>query len=415
MKAMSTVLFNRSQRVTRMGVVGLVCGLLVLGLGIVGCGKSPEDPPGTPQTVKIAISSPLQRDSGIAIRQGAELAMERLANRAGPHRVELVFLDSDLSKEVPIEARVATEAVADPYVVAYVGPLHSTLARFSIPILNEAGLVQLSVSATWPGFTRPGYAVGEPDRFYPTGRRHFFRLIPADHLQGDAVAKWAVRQGFNNVAVVDNGLSHGRGVADIFASAAKANGIEVLGRLDFDLAEPVGGRSWMNVAEATLKLESELLFFGGAAMTGGREFLCRIRGERPELVILGTEGLIPGEFAAACDLNLLDGLLASQPMPIDHLGSTSAEELRAAWEMKYTESAPPLAVTTYEAIGVLARAIGSCLEPTRACVLEAVATQGEYSGVLGRWRFDSYGDRTPTSIGLMRFDRGRWVFVQELD
>src|SRR5262245_56422281 len=52
------------------------------------------------------------------------------------------------------ELATAKEAVEDKDVMAYIGPYNSGAAKVSMPILNAAGLVQITPSATWPGLTK---------------------------------------------------------------------------------------------------------------------------------------------------------------------------------------------------------------------------------------------------------------------
>ena len=60
--------------------------------------------------------------------------------------------------------------------------------RVSIPILNDAGIAQDSPANTYVGLTaslrrnRPG----EPNKYYPTGKRTYTRIVPIDTIQGAA-------------------------------------------------------------------------------------------------------------------------------------------------------------------------------------------------------------------------------------
>ena len=67
----------------------------------------------------------------------------------------------------------------------------STRARseVSIPILNEAGSPQVSPANTYVGLTDnvPGVsAPGEPQKYYPTGKRTYLRIVPIDSIQAAA-------------------------------------------------------------------------------------------------------------------------------------------------------------------------------------------------------------------------------------
>ena len=79
----------------------------------------------------------------------------------------------------------ANEAVKDPDVMVYIGTYNSGAAKISMPILNKAGLLMISPANTWPGLTKPGMGdPGEPEIYRPSGKVNYFRVVPADDLQG---------------------------------------------------------------------------------------------------------------------------------------------------------------------------------------------------------------------------------------
>jgi branched-chain amino acid transport system substrate-binding protein len=85
-------------------------------------------------------------------------------------------------------AGAVRQAIADAQIVAAISDLDQSTARTSVPLLNAAGILHVSPSVTYPGFTTPGFAAGEPDRFYPAGTRSFFSVAPDDAVQARALA-----------------------------------------------------------------------------------------------------------------------------------------------------------------------------------------------------------------------------------
>ena len=94
----------------------------------------------------------------------------------------------------PVKCRRNARAFArNRSVLAVVGPLFSGCAQEMLPILNRAPggpLPAVSGSPTYLGLTRsgPGVERGDPARNFPTGRRSFVRIVPADDVQGAAGA-----------------------------------------------------------------------------------------------------------------------------------------------------------------------------------------------------------------------------------
>jgi branched-chain amino acid transport system substrate-binding protein len=150
------------------------------GLLVVACQA------GNAKVARVVVSLPLQGSSpdtqsvGERIKQGIQLAFDEVgpAQVGGP-QLDLVILDDgdeagqwqpDKEADNAQQAVGEKSARADETALAYLGPYHSGAAKVSIPILNRAGLLQISSSATWPGLTKPGFAQSEPGIFYPTGQ-----------------------------------------------------------------------------------------------------------------------------------------------------------------------------------------------------------------------------------------------------
>jgi branched-chain amino acid transport system substrate-binding protein len=118
------------------------------------------------------------RPQALAIVQGARLALEEAGGGAGAHSLRYVSLDDSTAQAgtwTPLKtARNARRAAGDDSAIAYIGEFNSGASAISIPVLNEAGLPQISPSNAAVGLTRsgPGTERGEPEKYYPTGRRH---------------------------------------------------------------------------------------------------------------------------------------------------------------------------------------------------------------------------------------------------
>ena len=77
----------------------------------------------------------------------------------------------------------------------------SLIAATMIPVLNEAGVPQISPANTAVGLTTddPGATPGEPDKYYPSGERNYGRVVPIDTIQGAAQAQYMKDEGVTNV------------------------------------------------------------------------------------------------------------------------------------------------------------------------------------------------------------------------
>src|SRR4029453_2301331 len=122
---------------------------------------------------------------------GEKLALEAARGNGGKFSVKDVSLDYSTAaagkwdaSQISSDARTAAQ---DKSRVAYLGEFNSGASAISLPVLNEANILQISPSNTYVGLTRAeGADKGEPDKYYPAGKRTYGRVAPADHIQAAA-------------------------------------------------------------------------------------------------------------------------------------------------------------------------------------------------------------------------------------
>src|SRR5918998_3364615 len=138
---------------------------------------------------------------------GSSERTEEAGGRAGDFRVSYVSLDSADPKtgrwdpgRVADNARTAVE---DLQTIAYLGELEAGASAVSVPILNEGGMLQVSPGDTFAGLTEAGLP-GEPEKYYPSGRRTFARMVPDDDEQVDRLVALLRRRGVRRLWVADD-------------------------------------------------------------------------------------------------------------------------------------------------------------------------------------------------------------------
>ncbi|MGD1993962.1 MAG: branched-chain amino acid ABC transporter substrate-binding protein [Anaerolineae bacterium] len=372
---------------------------------------------GEPERVTVAVSMPLGLEIGQDMLNAAQLAVDEADGLAGDVVVEVVELSNSDPEGSPVsvdlESEIAQEAVTDTAIVGYIGPATSDQARVSMPILNQASIAQIAPAATWPGLTKPGFGPGEPGIYYPTGRRHFFRVVPSDEIQGEVAARWAGRLGFDSVYIVDDSTAYGSGVAGIFEVSAQDLDIEVLGHSSFDGSTPDEAEI-AAVATSALDAAPDLVFLGSSVGFGGDQFVGSLRGLDREIDVMMPDGMLQDELITIAGTEAVEGIYATTiTVPADQL--ESATDFRTSYREAYGKEPPPFAVTTYEAMSALLHAIEQAEEPTRDGVLTALSNMGSFSGILGDWEFDNRGDISITTISGMQIQDGNWTFVQVVE
>ena len=125
----------------------------------------------------------------------------------------------------------ARKVAQDDNAIAYLGEFNSGASAISIPITNEAGILQVSPSNTRYGLTKGGAGAepGEPDKYYPTGERTYGRVVPIDTIQGAAQAQYMKDEGVTSVYILDDAEVYGKGVAKNTRRRPRSSGIKIAG------------------------------------------------------------------------------------------------------------------------------------------------------------------------------------------
>jgi len=172
--------------------------LLVVCAAVLGCGASlPEinrggKVAGTTLNVYSLLPDP-GRGAARDIVDAEKLALYEVRGTAGPYAINFISISEGApgGRDGAREAAVALrDAVADPQVIAVIGPAGSDTGRAAVPLLNAAGILEITPGAGYPGFTDAA-GPGEPDRWQPSGRVTLARLTGDDAAQARAMVRTA--------------------------------------------------------------------------------------------------------------------------------------------------------------------------------------------------------------------------------
>jgi branched-chain amino acid transport system substrate-binding protein len=308
------------------------------------------------------------------------------------------------------EASNANKAAADPDVMVYIGTFNSGAAKISIPILNAVDLVMISPANTYPGLTKPGKGEqGEPDKYYPSGKRNYVRVVPADDLQGAAGANWAKEMGVKTVFVLDDTQLYGKGIADVFDAKAKEIGLEVLGR------EGIDGKAadYRALAAKVVDLNPDMVYFGGITQQNAGQLWKDIRGEGFKGKMMGPDGISESAFLEAAG-DAADGTYTTfGGVPPDKLEGKAGEWYKS-YKAKFNSEPEPYAIYGYESVNVALAAIDKVCAKDRAKIRDAVFATKDFEGVLGTWSFDANGDTSLTTMSGSQVKAGKFEFVQAI-
>jgi branched-chain amino acid transport system substrate-binding protein len=185
------------------------CLVTALAFGVAACGGNDNKSSGGGgggggrTSLTIYSSLPLQGDSrpqSESVVNGEKMALAEAGGKVGKFTIKYSSLDDATAaagKWDPGQTSSdARKAAQDASTIVYLGEFNSGASAISIPILNEANIMQISPSNTYVGLTRSeGADKGEPDKYYPAGKRTFGRVVPADHIQAAAQVTYLMDNG----------------------------------------------------------------------------------------------------------------------------------------------------------------------------------------------------------------------------
>jgi branched-chain amino acid transport system substrate-binding protein len=338
-----------------------------------------------------------------------KLALEKHSYRAGTHRVGLQVCDDATPQSNFYDRSVcranARQYVASASVIGVVGPFTSTCAMAEIPILNRArgGPVAIvSPSNTYVGLTRPPLdaAKDEPAIYYPTGRRNYVRVIPADDTQVAADALAARSLGVERVYVLYPREYEVPLVLD-FLRAADSLGIPIAGHGSWQQ----GQKSYAGLAGRIADSGADGVFIAGGSGAGSVRLLTDLRAHLgPEAQFVATSDFDPP--AAMLASAAAEGLAVSQPGPLGEHLSTAGRRYAASFSKKFGREPTGFALSSAQAIDVLLDAIARS-DGTRTSVTRSLFHTRVTNGILGSFWITPTGDTTLNAVTIHRVVGGK--------
>jgi branched-chain amino acid transport system substrate-binding protein len=326
--------------------------------------------------VPVVITSvPLQGPTGAVGSQAAEAARLAVEDAAGP--VEHVVLDAGSGPFGEHVRDNALRAARDPDVVGYVGDFHSAATEVSLPLLEAAGVPQVSFSNT----------------LRKLAGTTFVNVMPDDERAATALVAWMAELGVRRPFLLDDGEEYGMDMRWVVHRELAAAGVAVAGaeRL-FGEADP-----------PPVPDDADAVFLGAVGDRAAGELLERL----PELPLFGMDGLAFDGLArrlspgTAGRLRLVRGPAAASDLP------EAGRRMAARLGERAGGPVDPHALYAYEAMALLLDALADAGPDRAAIVARLKATRGRDS-VLGRYDIDERGATTLPADGRLRIAGGRF-------
>lgn len=388
-----------------------------------GSGDASSRPSATTRARSPTIYSsvPLSGRSGAEAESavnGMVLALEQADGRAGEREITFVSLDSATAEsgiaQPDLVRRNAQRAANDPNALAYLGEQGSGSSQLSVPITNAAGLLQVSATNTYVGLTTgEGAQPGEPQRYFPSGKRTFARVVPNDSVQARAQVKYQSEAGCRTLTLVDDGSTYGRGLAALVARAAPGAGLQVGRRLRLDPRTNDAARVGAQAAAAG----ADCMFFGGTAENDAAALFSGAHQASPDMRLFGPDAVAESDFAEALPGTAEAVTYLTTPTLDPSLYNDAGREFHRVYQARFGGLPEPSAIFAYVAMQSVLRAIDAAGERgnQRGAVVDAYFGLRNVDSPVGRFSIDPNGDTTLSTYGGQRIAGGALVFDRVLD
>jgi branched-chain amino acid transport system substrate-binding protein len=404
------------------------CLVAALAVGVSACGSSGGGGGGSSSkisgnTLTVYASVPLQGASGgqgKAIEDGAGLAVDAVGGKVGKYTIQYKRLDDSLASTGAADegkaAQNARQAVANKNSIGYVGEYNSGISKVTIPILNKAGIAQISPANTYVGLTTnlPGSEPGEPDKYYPAQKRTYARIVPTDIIQSAAIASAAKEAGCTSINIWNSKTTYSVGLAKNLVTAAPKAGLKVLGN---DGIDPKAA----NYRSLAAQIKADCFVFTGEIESNGVQVIKDAASAPSVKNMFAGDGMclndtadpkkgIPANLASRfkCTIATLD------PKAFGPEGKKFFKD----FEAKYHVASPdPYAIYGYESMSLLLDAIKRASakgDITRQAVVDQIFQTKNRNSVLGTYSIDKNGDTSLTDYGLYKIASGKLVFDKVL-
>jgi branched-chain amino acid transport system substrate-binding protein len=388
---------------------------LAASIAIIGCGQkeepkpqaaapapapaaAPAPAPKPEVTVKLGHVAPMtgpQAHLGKDNENGALLAIEELNAQAleiGGAKIKFELMAEDDQAD-PKQGTIVAQKLVDAKVNGVIGHLNSGTTIPASKLYADAGIPQISGSATNPKYTQQGFATA-------------FRVMANDVQQGKILGDFAVKQGAKTVAIIDDRTAYGQGLADEFKKSADAAGLKVVAT-EFTNDKATDFKAILTKIKSK---KPDLVFFGGMDAQGG-PLAKQMKELGLKAKFLGGDGVCTPEFMKLGG-PATEGHYCSLPgMPLEKLAK--GPEFKDKFTKKFNAEIQLYAPYVYDAVMVMADSMKRANSVESAKFLPEVGKTA-YDGVTAKISFDEKGDLKGGAISIYQYKAGKLEYVETL-
>lgn len=348
------------------------------------------------QVIKIGHVAPLSgaiAHLGKDNENGARLAIEDLNAKGlsiGGKKVKFELVAEDDASD-PKQGTAAAQKLVDAKVSGIVGHLNSGTTIPASKIYNDAGIPQISPSATNPKYTRQGFNTA-------------FRVVADDVHLGGTLGRYAVKDLKGKaIAVIDDRTAYGQGVAEEFEKAVKAAGGNLVGH-EFTTDKAT---DFMSILTTIKGKKPDIVFFGGMDAVGG-PMLKQMKSLGLSAKFMGGDGICTTELVKLAGDAMADGqVVCAEAGGVDGALKKGMDDFGVKYKKRFNDDVKLYAPYVYDAVSVMVDAMQRAKSSDPAKYLPELAKTNGYKGVTGTISFDPKGDIKNGALTLYTYKAGK--------
>jgi branched-chain amino acid transport system substrate-binding protein len=309
---------------------------------------------------------------------GARMAIDELNAKGvtiGGKKAKFELFAEDDAGD-PKQGTAVAQKLADEKVQGVVGHLNSGTSIPASKVYSDAGIPQISPSATNPKFTRNGY-------------KTTFRVVADDVHLGGTLGRYAVNELHGkSIAVIDDRTAYGQGVAEEFEKAVKASGGSIAER-QFTTDKAT---DFTAILTAVKSKKPDVVFYGGMDAVAG-PMIRQMKQLGINAKFMGGDGLCTGELPKLAAGSMADGqVICAEAGGVEGKQKAGMEKFKADFKKKFGADVQIYAPYVYDAVNVMVAAMVKAGSSDPKVYLPVLAKTANYHGVTGDISFDEKGD-----------------------
>lgn len=290
----------------------------------------------------------------------------------------------------PKQGTAAAQKLVDAKVAGVIGHLNSGTSIPASKIYSDAGIPQISPSATNPKFTRQSF-------------KTTFRVVADDTALGGTLGRYGVNtMKAKSIAVIDDRTAYGQGVADEFEKAVKAAGGKIVGR-EFTNDKATDFQAILTKIKAA---KPEVVFFGGMDAVAG-PMMKQMKTLGINAKFMGGDGICTEGLVKLAGDGMSDGqVVCAEAGGVEGSKKKAMEDFKARYKTKYNLDVQVYAPYVYDATMVMVEAMKKANSTEPAKYMPALSSIS-YDGVTGKIAFDNKGDIKNGALTLFTYKDGK--------